>query len=178
MAHKATSPETAKRVLEAQGLARGGASSALIGRLTGFGPRYIRALVKNQGGVLSRKPRHPRHWMRERSRLAHVQYIVLFYESQYAHASAAGRILRVYALYETWIGEQKLLDLDQCAQVIDLYERLGLHECHCKKCPHTFLAPTDELICPKCRLGHRSVTVGQDPVLRSPEDTEYTHASG
>jgi Flagellar transcriptional activator (FlhC) len=152
MVHKPTSPEAAKRVLEARALAKAGASSALIVRISGFGPRFVRGLVRSQGGVPSRKPRNPARWMRERTRLAHVPYVVLFYESQYTTSSPADRLLRAYQLYESWLGEEKVLDLDQCAQVIDLYNRRLLRRCRCIRCPHTFLALTAQWLCPKCRL--------------------------
>ena len=152
MVYKATSPEVAKRVLEARALAKVGASSVLIRQLTGFDPRFVRRLVKAAGGKLARKPRAPERWMRDRQRLIHVPCIVLFYESQDVRASLAGRLLRTYALYSAWIGEARSLDLDQCAQVIELYEQGCLLECQCTRCPYTFFALAQQSICPKCRL--------------------------
>jgi hypothetical protein len=72
MAHKATTPAVAERVLEARDLALAGSSSALIERLTGFGPRFVRKLVRDHGGAMARKPRDPKRWLRDRQRLVRI----------------------------------------------------------------------------------------------------------
>ena len=60
MRPKTTAPDTAKKLVEAHALAQAGASIPLILRLSGFGKRFVRDLVKSHGQAPARKRRDPR----------------------------------------------------------------------------------------------------------------------
>jgi hypothetical protein len=149
--HRATAPEAAERVLQARDLACAGSSSTLIETLTGFGTRFVRSLVREYGGALATKPRDPKRWLREPRLLAHVPYVVLFYEYQRATMSVPERLLDTFYSYRTH-ARPPLLDVNQCAQIIDLYETNNLWERTCTKCPLTYFVLSEEPLCPKCRL--------------------------
>jgi hypothetical protein len=151
MAHKATAPEAAERVLEARELACAGASTAVIERLSRFGPRFVRGLVREYGGALACKPRDPLRWLRDHRHLAHVPYVVLFYECQLPNLSPASLLLDTFFSYRTHT-RPGILDINECHQIIELYQRGDLRERQCSKCPLTYFVLLEEPVCPKCRL--------------------------
>jgi hypothetical protein len=154
MAHKATAPAAAERVLEARELARAGAGNALIERLTGFSTRFVRGIAREYGGTFSCKPRDPQRFLRDRQRRAHVPYVVLFYENQRTTVSLSKRLLDTYWSYRTII-RPGVLSFNECALAVELYETGKLVERQCRVCPLIYFVVVEDPLCPKCRLKKR-----------------------
>jgi hypothetical protein len=156
MRPRTTDPDIAKRLLEAHALAKAGASIGLILQLTRFGKRMVRDLVRNHGYRPLRKRRTPRRWLNHRPQSAHVAQVVLLYECQFSMHSATDKLLRTFSLYSAWLGEGRVLDCDQCAQIIGLYESGALRQYRCSQCPRFFFALSWQALCPMCRLQARA----------------------
>ncbi len=155
MLYKPTDLRTAQEVMLAYELAKAGAGAALIERLTGFGPRWARNVVRESGGELARKPRDPRAGFEaDLDRLVHARYLTSAYEAQPAHLPLSKQLLHTYLAYRRALCPA-LWDLNECAQLIDLYQRGVLWVNSCSQCYVPYLALAQRKHCPTCRLVER-----------------------
>src|ERR1700730_17429431 len=152
MVHRAVDCETAEEVGVAEWLAKLGASAALIERLTGFGSRWVRGAVRRHAGPLAKKPRDPlRQFGRDPTRLLHGWMIcIVMYEYQPAHLSEGARLVEAYLAYRGIAQPPGMLDINECAQIIDLYQNNNAWLQPCRQCHRTHLVLSDLTICALC----------------------------
>jgi hypothetical protein len=161
MVHRAADYHTALEVFVAVELARGGAASVLIERLTGFGARWVRSIVRENGGALALKSKDPLRWFEEHPmRLLHARYVQMAYERQPANDSIGRRLLNTYGAYRRVVSSASLLDINECAQVIDLCQSGNAWVRECTECQQKHLVLTERTLCPICRLMAREFCRG------------------
>lgn len=161
MVHRAADYHTAKEVFVAVELAQSGAASALIERLTGFGPRWVRGIVRENGGALALKSKDPLRWFEEDpQRLLHARFVQMAYERQPANESTGRRLLSTYNAYRRVASNPGLLDINECAQVIDLYQSGNAWVRECSQCQERHLVLAERALCPICRLMAREFCRG------------------
>jgi Flagellar transcriptional activator (FlhC) len=144
--------ETAHEVLVAEALARLGAAATLIERLTGFGSRWSRILVRRSGGPLAYKPRDARFYEGNTDRRHHAWLAVVTYMSQSANLSAGARFVEAYIVYRGEAEQPGLLSINEFAQVIELYRTRNAQLRTCSDCAGGHLVFTEKPICPLCQL--------------------------
>lgn len=161
MVHRAADYHTAKEVFVAVELAQCGAASALIERLTGFGPRWVRGIVRENGGALAMKPKDPVRWFEENpQRLLHARFVQMAYERQPSNESTGRRLLSTFIAYRRVAANPGLLDINECAQVIDLYQSGNAWVRECSQCQERHLVLAERALCPICRLMAREFCRG------------------
>jgi hypothetical protein len=161
MVHRAADYYTAQEVFVAVELARRGAASALIERLTGFGARWVRSIVREHGGALAMKSKDPLRWFEENpTRLLHARYVQMAYERQPANETMGRRLLNTYNAYRRVAAIPGLLGINECAQVIDLYQSGNAWVRECTECQQKHLVLTERTLCPVCRLMAREFCRG------------------
>ncbi len=171
MVHRAANVSTAQEVSIAVELARLGAASALIERLTGFGSRWVRGIVRANGGALAIKLKDPVRWFeRDPQRLLHARYVQMAYERQPANEAIAKRLLTTYIAYRRVAASPGVLGINECAQLIDLYQRGEACVRECLHCQEKHLVIVDRATCPICRLMRREFCRGCEQPL--PEHAE------
>ena len=159
--HRAADYHTAQEVFVAVELARRGAASALIERLTGFGARWVRNIVREHGGALAMKSKDPLRWFEENPiRLLHARYVHMAYERQSVNETMGRRVLNTYDAYRRMASSPGLLDINECAQVIDLYQSGNAWVRECTECQQKHLVLTERTLCPLCRLMAREFCRG------------------
>ncbi len=152
MVQRAADYDTAQEVFVAVELARCGAGASLIERITGFGPRWIRGVVRQNGGALARKPRDPLRWFEEDpQRLLHARYVVMAYECQPANLAVGRRLLGAFRAYRMVAQYPGLLDINECAQIVDLYQTGNAWVRTCAECRSPHLVLSERPLCPVCR---------------------------
>lgn len=179
MVQKAVDLETAQEVEVAERLAGLGASPALIERLTGFGPRWVRACVRRHNGPLAQKPRDPlRRFGDDPLRLLHAWIISsVMYDFQSSNSSPGARLLGAYLAYRGTARPPGVLDINECAQIIELYCRGEARLRPCAKCRtgHLVLSEGTSL-CAYCFLKTRTFCqVCQQPMPPSPRHPRLYH---
>lgn len=153
MMHRAVDYRTAQEVCVAVELARRGAGALVLERVTGFGSRWCRVLVRENGGPISRRLRDPHRWFEtDPQRLLHGRYIVMAYECQRANRSPGRRLLGAYEVYRRVARQPGLLDINECAQIIDLYQTGNAWVRKCRDCPALHLVLYERPLCPTCRF--------------------------
>lgn len=161
MGHRAVEYATAQEVLFAVELAQHGAASALIERLTGFGSRWVRGIARDHGGTLAMKLKDPVRWFEgDPLRLLHGRFVQLAYERQPSNDALAKRILNSYVAYRRVAASPGLLGINECAQLIDLYQKGEAWERECLECHEKHLVIADHATCPICRLMKRDFCRG------------------
>ena len=161
MVHRAVDYATAQQVSIAVELARQGAASIVIERLTGFGARWVRGIVREHGGALALKLKDPVRWFEgDPHRLLHGRYVQMAYERQPAQDALAKRVLNTYLAYRRVAASPGLLGINECAQLIDLYQRGEAWERECLECQEKHLVIADHATCPICRLIKRDFCRG------------------
>lgn len=170
MVHRAADYRTAKEVFVAVELAQSGAASALIERLTGFGPRWVRSIVRDNGGALAMKSKDPVRWFEENpQRLLHARYVQMAYERQPSNETTGRRLLSTYYAYRRVASNPGLLDVNECAQVIDLYQSGNAWVRECSQCQERHLVLAERALCPICRLMAREFCRGCSQPLPAAE---------
>jgi hypothetical protein len=153
MVHRAANFSTAREVFLAVELARLGAAAALIERLTGFGSRWVRGVVRANGGALFLKTRDPVRWFdRDPQRLLHGRYVQMAYELQPANDDLAKRLVSTYVAYRRVAASPGLLGINECAQLIDLVQKGEAWVRECLGCQEKYLVIADRATCPICEL--------------------------
>jgi hypothetical protein len=157
MVQKAVDYETAQEVAIAETLAKLGASPVLIGQLTDFGSRWIRSLVRRYNGPLCQKPKDPlRRLADDPDRLLDGGAMCLvMYEFQPVSLSPGARLIEAYLAYRDMPQHTRVLDINECAWIIELY-RTGsawLRPCRVCRIPHFVV--TENAICAVCALSER-----------------------
>jgi hypothetical protein len=179
MVQKAVNLETAREVKVAEDLARLGGNPAVIERLTGFGPRWVRACVRRHNGPLAQKPRDPlRRFGDDPLRLLHAWIISsVMYDFQPSSSSPGARLLGAYLAYRGTVGPPGVLDINECAQIIELYCRGEARLRPCAKCRvgHLVLSEGSSL-CAYCLLKTRTFCqVCHQPMPPSPRHPRLYH---
>jgi hypothetical protein len=111
MRPRTTDPDIAKRLLEAHALAQAGAPTGLIIKLTRFGKRLVRDVVRSHGCRSRRKRRHPHRWIHNRPQSSQVAQVVLLYECQFSNQTATQKLLRTYLLYSVLMAVRTRVNL-------------------------------------------------------------------
>jgi hypothetical protein len=156
MTQRAVDYPTAQEVFVAVELARQGAAAPLIERLTGFGPRWVRGVVRAQGGALAMKLKDPVRWFEgDPQRLLHARYVQMAYERQPANEALGRRLLTTYVAYRRVVPNPGLLGINECAQLIDLIQRGDAWVRDCLECQQKHLVIGDRATCPLCRFIER-----------------------
>jgi hypothetical protein len=150
--HRAVDCETAQEVAVAEALAKLGAGAALIERLTGFGSRWVRDAVRRHAGPLAQKPRDPlKRFGRDPTRLLHGWMIcVVMYEYQLAYLSEGARLVEAYLAYRGIAQPPGILDINECAQIIDLYQSDNAWVQPCPQCHRKHLVLSERTVCALC----------------------------
>jgi hypothetical protein len=158
--------QTAQEVVLAVELARVGAASALIEQLTGFGSRSIRRIVREHGGALAMKFKDPVRWLEDDpQRLLHARFVLMPYVLQPSTDGIARKLLNTYNTYRQLVPPPQLLDVNECAQVIDLYQEGNAWLRECSDCQEMHLVLTERSSCPLCRFIAREFCRGCHTVL-------------
>lgn len=166
---RAADPNDAKEVIVAVELARCGAASGLVERLTGFGTRWVRSIVRENGGVIAMKSKDPMRWLEESpQRLVHARYIQTAYDVQPANESIGRRLINAYTAYRRVTPNPGLLDINECAQVIDLYQSGNAWVRECSQCQERVLVLSEHSQCPICRWMEREFCRGCGRELPTP----------
>lgn len=154
MVQKAVDYETAREVAVAEALARLGAGAALIERRTGFGARWIRGLVRRHGGPLAQKPRDALRWFGEDPpRLLHGWVVcVLLQEVEAPNLSRGARLVEAYQAYKRLADAQAILDINDCALIIDLYAEGNAWLRPCTDCGKPQLVLAEGSVCAVCQM--------------------------
>ena len=151
MSQRAVDFETARLVSVAQALARLGATPVLIERVTGFGPRWVRGLVRQHGGPLAQRPRDPRYFDEDAGRRLDGWYYLTMYLDQPCNVSMGTRILEAYLAYRA-AQQPGVLDINDCAQVVELLEAGEATVGTCRECHGGHLVFSEGRTCPECFL--------------------------
>jgi len=158
--------QTAQEVVLAVELARVGAASALIEQLTGFGSRSIRRIVREHGGALAMKFKDPVRWLEDDpQRLLHARFALMPYVLQPSTDSIARKLLSAYNAYRHLAPPPQLLDVNECAQVINLYQSGNAWLRECGDCQEMYLVLADRSSCPLCRFIAREFCRGCSTLL-------------
>lgn len=175
MLHRAVDYKTAQEVCVAVELARKGAGALVLERVTGFGSRWCRELVRDHGGPIARRLRDPHRWFEEDpQRLLHGTYVVMAYECQRVNRSPGRRLLGAYEYYRRITRQPGLLDVNECAQIIDLYQKGNAWIRPCKGCPLSHLVLYERPLCPVCRFLSKSLCRRcKEPLEDVPPGTAY-----
>ncbi|MGH3430682.1 MAG: hypothetical protein ACRDQZ_24475 [Mycobacteriales bacterium] len=158
MVQKAVDYETAKEVAVAEALAELGACAARIERLTGFGARWIRGLVRRHDGPLAQKPRDAVRWFSEDpSRLLHGWVVcAVLHEVGAPNLSRGARLVEAYRAYRRLAEPQVLLDINECALIIDLYAQGSAWLRPCTECRKPHLVLAEGSVCAVCQMMART----------------------
>lgn len=152
MVHRAADYQMAKEVCVAVDLARAGAPSALIERVTGFGKRWVRSIVREHGGAPSTKAKDVGRWLdQEPDRLIQAQYALRLFEQCPLNASMGSRIFAAYKSYRNVPPDPVLLGITEFAQIVDLFQSRKVWARACTDCEHVYLVHTERSLCPNCR---------------------------
>src|SRR5579884_923419 len=119
MTQRAVDFETAQWVSVAQALARFGAAPGLIERVTGFGPKWSRRLVKRHGGPIALRPRDPKYFDTDARRRHDSWYFLSMYLDVPANIPMGIRLLEAYLAYRA-AQQPGVLNINECAQIADL----------------------------------------------------------
>jgi hypothetical protein len=150
--HRAVDWETAQEVAVAETLANLGAGAALIERLTGFGSRWVRDAVRRHAGPLAQKPRDAlKRFGRDPTRLLHGWMIcIVMYEYQPAYLSEGARLVEAYSAYRGIAQPPGILDINECAQIIELYQSNNAWVQPCLLCHRKHLVLSERTVCALC----------------------------
>lgn len=151
MVQRAVDCEVAQEVAVAEELAKLGATASLIERLTGFGARWNRTLVRRYGGPIAQKPRDPRFFDEDPDRRHHAWLCVVMSEDQPANLSPGAQLIEAYIAYRG-IAQPGVLNINESAQIIDLYRTGNAWIRSCTQCNRDHLLLSERLVCPECRL--------------------------
>jgi hypothetical protein len=161
MTQRAVDVDTAREVFIAVELAKCGAASTLIERLTGFGTRWVRRVVRENGGALARKPRDPLLWFEQRpARLLDACLFQGAYEFQPLTLPPGQPLLDTYRLYRRNASGPGLLDINECAQIVDLCRSGDARIRECIECHEPYIVLSDRMTCPVCRIIDREFCRG------------------
>jgi len=159
MTQRASDYQAAELVLIAVSLARAGASATLIEQMTQFGVRWIRKTIRENGGVLALKSHDPRWFERDPQRLLQAMFFLMAYQLQPANDLPGRRLVDAYCAYRAFV-RQGALDINKCAQVVNLYESREAWLRNCSECRISHLVLSERALCPICRLIERSFCRG------------------
>ena len=149
---RAVDCKTAEEVLVADALATLGAAASLIGRLTGFGRRWIRVLVRGRDGPFGYKLHDAAFFESDVHRRHHAWVSVVLYESQPANLSPGARLVGAYVVYRSRAVLPGLLTINEFAQVVELYERRDARLRECSNCHGEHLVFRERSLCPLCQM--------------------------
>jgi len=157
MLQRAVDRETASEILVAVDLAKLGAGAALIGELTGFGPRWVRRVVQRNGGAIARRERDPHRWIAEEpNRSIHAAVGLCAYGLQPARATAAMKLKVSYEAYCNVMPRAHIMDVNMLAQMIELYDDGDAQMRLCTECREAHLVLAEQPMCSACRLYERT----------------------
>lgn len=153
MLHRAADYATAKEVCVAVELARFGATGALIERVTGFGTRWVRGIVREHGGAPAAKAKDVGRWLdQDPDRLLQARYATYLFEQLPLSKSIGSRILAAYRAYRNVPPDPVLLGITEFAQIIDLYQSHKIWLRVCPACESSYLIYSEQALCPQCRI--------------------------
>lgn len=173
MVARAVDYETAQQVVVSVGLARMGACAAVLERVTGFGKKWVRTIVKQNGGQLARRMREPSWFEADQERLLQGRFVVMMYERQRANRSPAVRLLESYLAYREVVRPPGVLDVNDSAQLIELYQTGNAWGRCCSSCEETFLIVYERQVCPNCRFIGKAFCRGCAQPLENPLAVAY-----
>lgn len=177
MLRRASDYKTAQEVAVAVDLARCGATVALIERMTGFGRRWIRGIMRKYGGKLARKSTGPVTWFEEKpQRLLQACYVVLAYECEAEEHSPGRRLVDAYREYRVVARDPGILTINECAQIVDLYRKGSAFLLSCTACKTVHLALSERPLCPMCRMMEREFCKGCQCPLKNRGASLYCEA--
>ena len=149
---KATDVATARLIVIADELASVGARAPLIRQLTGFGERWVRNLVRRSKAARPRRMSDAALWLdQDPQRLVDTSVFMAVYGCQLTTDPEANRLLRSYRAYRA-IKPGAALDINRCAQVIELCRLRTLRSATCRLCGTRYLALPSDAMCPVCRM--------------------------
>lgn len=164
--HRSADYPTAQEIFVAVEMARVGAAAIVIERLTGFGARWARSIVREHGGALALKWKDPVRWFEANpERLLHAGYVQCAYDMQLTAQSVGRRLLGAYRAYRNATSEPGLLDINACAQIIDLYQSGNAWVRECTECGLRHLVLSERTLCPLCRIEGREFCRGCGQLL-------------
>jgi hypothetical protein len=155
MKRRASVYQAAEQVQIAVALARNKASATLIESLTHFGVRWIRRTIRQNDGALALKSRDARWLERDPKRLLQAVVFLRAYEQQPSSHLPGRRLLDAYAAYSVFAGTGTL-DINRCAQIVQLRQSKEARERTCSECRISHLVVCECALCPICRLIERS----------------------
>jgi len=154
--HRSADYPTAQEIFVAVEMAKLGAAAIVIERLTGFGARWARGIVREHGGALALKWKDPVRWFEASpERLLHAAYVQCAYDMQSTAQTVGRRLLAAYRTYRNATSEPGLLDINACAQIIDLYQSGNAWVRECIECGLKHLVLSERTLCPLCRIEGR-----------------------
>lgn len=164
--HRSADYPTAQEIFVAVEMAKLGAAAIVIERLTGFGARWARGIVREHGGALALKWKDPIRWFEANpERLLHAAYVQCAYDMQSTAQSVGRRLLAAYRTYRNATSEPGLLDINACAQIIDLYQSGNAWVRECTECGLKHLVLSERTLCPLCRIEGREFCRGCGELL-------------
>lgn len=166
MTQRASDYQAAEQVLIAVALARSGASATLIEQMTHFGVRWIRRTIRENGGVLALKSHDARWFERDPQRLLQAMFFWMSYQLQPANDLPGRRLVDAYCAYRAFAGAG-ILDINKCAQVIELCQSQEAWMRTCSECRISHLVLSERALCPICRLIERSFCRGCGKALQA-----------
>jgi transcriptional activator FlhC len=171
---RVTDLTNAQDVILAHDMARVGGTPQLLERLTGFGARWARAVVKEECGVqpAHRRKDDPAVWFEKDSeRILHGYYVVKAYRRTNTDDHRASRLIEAYNTYRE-LSSDPILDINHCADIIELAETGMAWERTCSSCRMRHLVVTEHYECPVCRRLQAMLCKGCGDVLPEPNKTE------
>ena len=149
MSQRNADVERAGRIYLAETFAGLGATSMLVERVTGFGSRLCRGFVHRHKGPLSQRPRDALYFDESPARrLDSWLYWTLYLDSP-SSAPVGVRLLDAYLAYRAW-QQPGVLDINDCAQVVDLCQSGKVTLGSCKECRGAHLVFFEDRTCPEC----------------------------
>lgn len=143
----------AEGVILAHELAELGASPQLIDRLTGFGERFSRGIVRCKGDATCthRRKDDPAKWFdKDSERILHGSLVVKAFWATVSDDHRAKRVIDAFNTYRQ-MNFSPILTVVDCADIIDLAECGLAWERTCATCRQRHLMVSEHSECPVCR---------------------------
>jgi hypothetical protein len=150
---KPTDCDTARAVILAADLARNGAAASLIARLTGFSHRWARAMAREHQTASPLRLGDPIAWFEASPRHQYLTHMFLFmYELQPTDQPAGTRLLEARDCLCLIARHHPPLDINRCAQLVELYERGDVRTAVCTRCPVERFVLSYIPVCALCQM--------------------------
>lgn len=164
--------DEARDVFAAVKLAELGATPQLVQKMTRFGARWARRIVRENGGsqCTYRRLEDPASWFdRKPERMLHGWFVVKAYRWHQARPHPGERLLRTIGTYRQF-APRPLLDVNMANAIIELYQGGMACERVCIQCRQTHLVVSEHAYCALCRRVESMLCKGCGGVL--PEQSQ------